>query len=230
MLEMKPRQIREEIEAIDQDLAELQPWEKKLVEMRKQYVLSNRRDVVEIIENGLRGGQGRPACADLDPFDHGWPGLREAHDEIAHLRERRELLAKELPSKVETARSVTQAETTADDIRARAKDLPARARRIETLLNEAARLTLPFLEDLSRVWADNAALDKLAFDHDIPRPTTPRPETPSLDVAVPLSVLLRYLRGQDPNGVDPEVAAQIRSCSDCEAATQVDRRSTPGIS
>ena len=69
MLKMTPRQIREEIDAIEQDLAELEPWEKKLVAMRKRYVLSNERDVINIIENGVRGGQGRPAYADLDPFD-----------------------------------------------------------------------------------------------------------------------------------------------------------------
>ena len=199
--------------------------------MRQRYVLSNQRDVVRIVENGLQHGEGRPACADLEPFDQGWPGLREAHDEIAHLRERRELLAKELPSRAETASTVTQAEAKADDIRARAKDLPACARRIETLLNEAARLALPFLEDLSDVWQDNAALDKLAFDHDITRPKTPRPETPSFEMANPLSALLRYFHGQEPNGVDPEVADRIRSCSRDEAATQtVDRRLAPGIS
>src|ERR1051326_8228593 len=103
---------------------------------------------------------------------------------------------KELPSKAETARSLAEAEAKADDIRVRAEALLQRAHAIEAILNEAAPLTLAFLEDLTRVSQDDAALDKLAFDHDIPRPTTPRPATPSIDVAVPLSVLLRYLRGQ----------------------------------
>jgi hypothetical protein len=217
MLKMTPRQTREEIEAIDQDLAELEPWEKKLVEMRKHYVLSNCRDVVTFIENGLQSGQGRPALTDLEPFDQGWPGLREARDEIAHLRERRELLATELPSSADDARSVALADAIAKEIRERAKGLIDRSRNLDALLNEAARLALPLLEEIQRVWDNNKALDKLAFDQDIARPSTPRPATPSLDVALPLSMLLRYLRGQEPNGVDPEVAAQIRSC--CEAAT-----------
>jgi hypothetical protein len=211
-MQMTPRQLRKQIEAIDRELGELRPWEKKLTAMRKVYVLSNERDVVNIIENGLRGGQGRPAYSDLDPFDDGWPGLNETRQVITNLKERRALLVEQQPTKAETAERISEADSMAADIRKRARALTAPTDAAHAAVNEAARLCLAVAEETWRLFEANAALDKLTADADIARPETPRPEAPTFPLAASASVLLgAFFRGGEPGRVDPHLVPDIRA-------------------
>jgi hypothetical protein len=191
MQKMTARHLREQIEAIDHELGELQPWEKKLAAMRKRYVLNDQRDVVSIIENGLRAGQGRPAISDLDPFDDGWPGLSEARETISELKERRALFVEQLPSKAETAERIKEAETRAAAIRKRAEALALRMSSVETTLNAAAHQALAVAHETSRLWEETTALDKLAAEADIARPETPHVQSPTFPAAAQLSALMR---------------------------------------
>src|SRR5258708_6973570 len=212
MQNMTPRQVREQIDAIDQDLNKLEPWEKKLVAMRKQYVLTNDRHVVNVIENGLERGHGRPALADLEPFDDGWPGLREARETIAELKERRALLVEQQPSKAETAERVREAESLAADIRKRAKALTAPTAAAHSAVNDAARLCLIIADETWRLWEANTPLDRLTAAADITRPETPSPSAPTFPLAASASLLLRaYFRGAQPSPIDSSVVPDIRT-------------------
>jgi len=224
MQKMTPRQLREQIEAIDQELRELTPWEKKLITMRKRYLLDDERDVVDIIENGLRSGQGRPAYSDLDAFDDGWPGLRETRETIASLKERRALLVANMPSKSEVEERTRETAALAGKIRARARELAARQQVLRGRLEEVAHLALSIAEDAHRLWEDNASLDRCSAEADIPRPQTPRAETESSDLAAPLSVLLRTcFNGGEPCAIDPVLANTIR------CAAGAGERTTTGV-
>lgn len=126
---MNARQIREQIEAIDERLQELEPWEEQLVVARRRWLIDESPDArwaVMIIEEGLRPSGGRPASLDLPPLDAGWPGLHATRETITGLKERRALLVEQVPSEAETAAWVKEAEARAANIRRRAEDLAAR--------------------------------------------------------------------------------------------------------
>jgi hypothetical protein len=210
-MQMTPRQLREQIDAIDLELGELQPWEKKLTAMRKNYVLNDERNVVNIIENGLRGGQGRPAYTDLDPFDDGWPGLLETRDTIATLKERRALLVEQQPSKAQTAERAREADALAAEIQTRARALGVSTERAHAAVNEAARLCLAVAEETWRLCEANASLDKLATDADIVRPETLHPDAPMFPLAASASMLLSaFFHGGQPGRVDSSLVPDIR--------------------
>ena len=210
---MTPRQLRDEIEMIDRRVDQLQPWEQRLTAARNRYLLQNERAVVALIDAGYRPGDGRPSDLDLEPFDRSWPGLRETHRSLAELRERRALLIQQLPSETETIDRTNEADARAADIRARAEDLATRTAEVQTALNDAARLALEVADDTRRLWEDNAALDKFATAADVTRPDTPHLDAATFSVAMPLSVLLRYFSGGQPNAVDSNLRREI-----CDAA------------
>ena len=212
---MTPRQLREQIEGIDQRLKALGPWEKQLVAMRRRHLVEdtdNARWAIDIIDNGLRAGQGRPNDPDFAPFDDGLPGLHRTRDTIAGLKERRALLIEQQPSKAQTDAKKKEAGTRAADIRARAEALAASIAPLEAALNETARLALAVAEESHRLWEENSRLDRLAAENDIARPSTPRVEAPTLRTATALSALLgRHFRGGQPYPVDLNAARQMRN-------------------
>jgi hypothetical protein len=209
---MPPRRVREEIESIDRTLGELQPWEKRLTAARKRYVLLAEPDVVDIIEEGLDQGAGRPADPDLEPFDRRWPGLHATREAIADLKERRALFVEQLPSKAQTVERQREAEALAIEIRKRASDVAGRTASVQAALNETAGLALALAEDTWRLFEDNAALDKLTADADIARAETPRVDAVKLPLAAPLGLILRgHFHGAQPYAVDENAARQIHA-------------------
>jgi hypothetical protein len=212
---MTPRQVRERIEEIDQELKKLVRWEKTLVAARRRLLLedtSSARWTVEIIENGRRPGEGLPPDPELAPFSEGFQGLHDTRSEIAHLKEKRALLVRRRPSKAETATKKKEAEDRAADIRTRSEDLAIRAESTHAMIKEAARLALAVAKDARRLWEDNVVLDKLTTDSDIARPKTPVSEAATFPAALPLSILLRnYFRGGQPSYLEPKLADEIRT-------------------
>jgi hypothetical protein len=209
---MTPRQVREEIEKIDRQLAQLQPWEETLSAARRRYVLAGDDDArwaLSVIDNGPRG-EGRPSDPDLAGFNEGLPGLRSTRQLIAELQERRPLLVHQLPSDAETAERTVGAEKLANDIRARAEHLATVTASAHATLNEAARLALVVVEEARQLWEDNAALDKLTAAADVARPETPRADGPKFRIATPLALLLRdHFIDARPGAVDANLRREI---------------------
>ncbi len=160
---MTPRQVREQIEEIDHELRRLSRWEKTLVASRRRLLLedtSAARWTVEVIENGPRPAEGLPPDPELAPFSQGFQGLHDTKSEIARLKEKRALLVKRRPSKVETATKTEEAEACAVDIRARAEDSAVRTESTHAAIKEAARLALAVAKDARCLREDNVALEK----------------------------------------------------------------------
>lgn len=210
---MTPRQLREQIEKIDAQLKELESWERKLTTTRRRWMINDSddaRSVVTIIDEGVARGQGRPAALDLPQLGAGWPGLQATRNTIAELKDRRAVLVEELPAKSETQRKTKEAEARAAGIRARAEDLAARTASAEAALNEATHLAVAVAGDTWRLWAENAALDKLTADADITRPDTPRLDAPAIAVAMPLGVVLTaHFTGGRPAPVDENLQRAV---------------------
>ncbi len=193
---LTPRQLREEIEAIDRDLERLQPWEKKLTAARKRYLLDDDRYVVKLIEDGLSPGQGRPPNLGLDELDWGWPGLDDTRQTIAELKERRAILVEQRPSKSETEVQAKDAETRAADIRTRSDRFAEQCGALDEALRKLAPLVASIVEESRRLREDCHALDKLTRDADIPRPETTAADALAVPIATQLSHVLRgYLQG-----------------------------------
>jgi len=155
-------------------------------------------------------GGGRPSDPDLAGFDEGLPGLRKTRQQLAHLQERRPLLVDQLPSDAEKAERTQETERLANDIRDRAERLATLTATILSALNDAAPFLLQRAGEARQLWEDNLKLDKLTADADIARPETPRPDAPTLPLAMPLSLLLRdHFINSRPMSVDAALLREI---------------------
>ena len=207
---MTPRDVKVELEAIDRRLKELEPWDQRLTAARNRYVLQDRRDVVALIEDGLRPGNGRPDDPDLEPFDRRWPGLRETQRTIANLHERRGLLEHQLPSDVKVSATKSDAQTQADTIAQHAQQLDEQTATFRTAVGDLAQLALDVAQGARSLWEENVALDTFCADADLARPDTPRREASRVAVAGPLGQLLAYyFIGGQPCAVDSDLRQAI---------------------
>lgn len=206
---MTPRQVREAIGMIDGQLGRLIPWHASLEQTRQRYLLEagdGSSNVLALLEDGMRQGGGRPPDPALAGFDVGLPGLRVLRSEIAMLRERRQLLDSQLPSKAATAAARREATAQAAQVETLAHDLDARTTGVLAQLSAAAQDALALTEDTRRMWEANVRLDRFCADEAIDRPDTPHRDAPRVEAATALaSLLFAHFSGGKPYPVDESI-------------------------
>lgn len=202
---MTPAQLRDEIRSIDSRLGWLEPWAAQLSAARQDRLLQTTREAREelaIIDRGVRGGQGRPNDPLFEPFDTGAPGLIDARQEIADLRERRTALADRLPNESQRAARIREADEQAREIRDLATALDDQTQAAFAALNDAARLALLVAKQTRALWEKNDSLSSYTRDADVPRPDTPRRDALIYPLAAPLGrLLVGYFMGGAPHAV-----------------------------
>jgi hypothetical protein len=184
--------------------------------MRREYLIAEdarARWTVEVIENGVKPGDGRPDIPALEPLDVGWPGLNVTRETIVGLQERRILLVAKLLSEAETAEHVQQSLARAQEIKLHAEALTRRATlgsfgRLDEVCDAGAQRGRGLAPSVGR----QCALDKLIDEAGIPRPNTPLVDTPKFDIAQQLIVLLwGHFAGGQLARESPEMAREVRA-------------------
>ncbi len=191
-------QVRQKLADVDRRIATLKPWQETLTKARQRYLLggdNHSREVVAVIEHGVRSGEGRPADPELEGFDLGLPGLLACEGEMARLRERRALLEGELPSDEQVA----EADKEARELAKRAGQASARFAASWAAFVEALTVAEAAGRQVVEVRAEgqraSATANDLAaqFGLDVDVPKVPEPPRDEAELAGLISSLLRTI-------------------------------------
>jgi hypothetical protein len=203
---MNTHDTRQAMAEIDKAVAVLEGNIATLTAERERALLDGDAGLVRKIENGFDLSEGIPAG--VTP---GLPGLLRAQTDLSALRERRRLLAAQLPSEAEQQAVVANAKAQAEDIATRTAALDGKMPALHAAAQTLAQVALEVADEQLRVWRDAAALDALCRESGILKPPTPDLTILRLPGARALAVVLAHFTGGRPAPVDAGVRRELEA-------------------